>query len=268
MNQNFIVPVSVVIPCFNCAKTIDRAVKSVLKQVVLPAEIILVDDASEDETLTILNEMHRNNPNQIKVVRLLCNKGVGSARNAGWEVATQDFIAFLDSDDTWHPDKLRIHYDYMKRHQDVSISGHLCEFVPDVKVPPEALLKTTVTEIDFVSLLFRNAFSTPTVMVKHDILIRFKEGKRAAEDILLWQQIALLKLRIVRLESVLAYVHKPLYGSAGLSANLWEMEIGELSNFTTLYRSKYIGIFLYITVTIFSIIKFIRRVLITKLKKL
>ncbi len=267
MKKNSIIPVSVVVPCFNCAKTIERAVQSVLDQVVLPFEIILVDDASEDATLTILNGIQQNNPSQIKVVRLHSNKGAGSARNAGWEVATQDYIAFLDSDDSWHPDKLRIQYEFMKKHQEVSLSGHLCEFVRDVRVIPEPRIKTIITEIDFIGLLFKNAFSTPTVMVKRDILIRFQEGKRVAEDVLLWQQIAFQKLRIARLESILAYVHKPLYGESGLSASLWKMEVGELSNFATLYRSKCIGIFQYIAVTIFSIIKFIIRLFIVKLRK-
>jgi glycosyltransferase involved in cell wall biosynthesis len=268
MNQNFIVPVSVVIPCFNCAKTIDRAVRSVLQQVVLPAEIILVDDASEDTTLTILNEMQRNNPNQIKVVRLPCNKGVGSARNAGWKIATQPYIAFLDADDTWHPEKLRIQYEYMIGHQDVSLSGHICSFLPNTKDFPDLPLTTIVTEISGVSLIFRSAFSTPTVMIKRDVPIRFQEGKRSAEDIMLWQQIAFQGLSVVRLESVLAYVHKPFYGVDGLSAQLWKMEIGELSNYFTLYKSRSIGFILYLAATTFSIIKFFRRILIIKLSKL
>lgn len=260
------IPVSVVIPCYRCAGTIERAVDSVLAQKLLPKELILVEDCSNDGTIDVLNKLQSKYPELIKVTQLKENGGAASARNAGWLIASQPYIAFLDADDSWHVDKLRIQFEYMSANQDVFLSGHQCAVLEGE--PPLSKIEEdyAVTEIFGRSLLMRNAFSTPTVMLKRDIAFRFKYGKRHAEDLLLWQQIAFAGLRVVRLECTLAYVHKPLFGVGGLSANLWKMEKGELSNLAILYRSGLIGVLSYWGAAIFSLAKFARRIVISKFR--
>lgn len=92
--------ISVIIPTFNRAGRIGRAVKSVLSQTLQPDEIIVIDDGSSDETSSVIEQYlptvkyHRQG-----------NKGVSSARNAGIRMAKGDWIAFLDSDDEWFPEK-------------------------------------------------------------------------------------------------------------------------------------------------------------------
>ena len=113
------VPVSVIIPCYRCADTIKRALGSVIAQTLPPEEIILIDDFSNDDgvTLTTLNylrQMHQKT--SIKIVLLDKNSGPGSARNAGWKEASQPYLAFLDADDSWHPKKLEIQYQWMVAH--------------------------------------------------------------------------------------------------------------------------------------------------------
>jgi len=261
-----VVAISVVIPCYRCALTIGRAVDSVFQQSVIPSEIILVEDCSADETLVALQELERVHPGMIKIVWMKSNGGAASARNAGWVIATQPYIAFLDADDSWHPEKLRIQYEYMRNNPDVALCGHQCVWVHDSETPPVLPKNLHATKISASSLLFKNAFSTPTVMLKGDISFRFQEGKRCAEDLLLWQQIAFAGLQVVRLESPLAYVYKHLYGAGGLSAQLWKMEKGELSDFIFLYRAKNICFLLYSAAILFSLAKFIKRLLVTKLK--
>lgn len=255
--------VSVVIPCYQCASTIERSVNSVLAQSAMPREIILVDDFSNDETLSVLYSLQSRNKNIIKIRALGVNSGAASARNAGWDIATQPYIAFLDSDDSWHPEKLNIQYFYMRDHPNIILSGHLCSFVPLNILANEKVSDLVIKKISPLSLLFKNSFSTPTVIIKKDIPVRFREGRRFAEDVFLWQEIAFLKLPIVRLEHLLAIVHKPLYGASGLSSQLWKMEMGELRNFIDLYKADRIGFLLLGTSIIFSIAKFIRRVLVT-----
>ena len=97
-----------VVPCYRCAATIERAIASVAAQTQRPQEVILVDDASGDETLQQLYSLQSQYGEWIKVVALTTNVGAASARNAGWNVATQPYIAFLDSDDAWHPQKVAI----------------------------------------------------------------------------------------------------------------------------------------------------------------
>lgn len=261
-----VVPVSVVIPCYRCASTIGRAIDSVFAQSVIPFEVILVEDCSADETLEVLQTLENYHPERLKIIRMERNLGAASARNAGWAIATQPYIALLDADDSWYPEKLRIQYEYMSNNPDVVLCGHQCVLIRDRDDSRALFENFHVTRINAISLLFKNAFSTPTVMLKRDIPFRFKEGKRFAEDLLLWQLIAFSGLQVARIESPLAYVHKPLFGAGGLSVQLWKMEKGELSNFEFLYRTRKIGLILFFFSVSFSMAKFLRRFFIVVLK--
>lgn len=260
-----VVPVGVIIPCFRCALTIGRAVDSVFAQSVMPAEIVLVEDCSGDQTLVVLQTIKRIYPVQVRILQMQRNLGAASARNAGWAVSTQPYIAFLDSDDSWHPDKLRIQYEFMRDHPNVALSGHQCAFFQQNIFKMVVCENWNIANISSRSLLFKNSFSTPTVMLKSDIPLRFQAGRRYAEDLLLWQEIAFMGLKVVRIEKILAYVHKPLYGASGLSAHLWEMEKGELSNFALLRENASIGLTLFVIATFFSFMKFIRRLFFIKI---
>lgn len=263
MESHSIVPVSVVIPCFRCSKTIGHAVASIAQQTIKPAEVILVDDASGDSTLSVLQELAQAYPGWVKVLRLGENRGAASARNAGWEAASQPYIAFLDADDAWHPEKLRIQYEYMCSNPEVAVSGHQCMWLRDGETPPDAPLIMTTSKIEAISLIFRNCFSTPTVMLKRNIQFRFSDNKRYCEDSYLWQQIAFAGLLVTRMETTLAYIHKAPYGEGGLSAQLWEMEKGELDNLVTLYQAGRINWLLLIVATGFSILKYVKRLVVT-----
>jgi glycosyltransferase involved in cell wall biosynthesis len=95
--------ISVVIPCYNCTGTIGRTLESILRQSRPPDEIVTIDDGSTDDTLEVLNRFS----GRIKVESQE-NRGVSATRNRGVELAGGDWIAFCDSDDLWHPDKLAI----------------------------------------------------------------------------------------------------------------------------------------------------------------
>jgi glycosyltransferase involved in cell wall biosynthesis len=258
-----IVPVSVIIPCFCCANTIGRAIDSVLRQTSIPAEVILVDDCSGDDTARILRNLEEEHRGWVKILTLNINGGPACARNAGWNAASYPYLAFLDADDSWHPEKVRIQYEFMQGNTGVAISGHLCISLADGGIPPKIPLTPEVTKISATSLIFKSSFSTPTVMLKRDIPFRFTQNKRYCEDIFLWQQIAFARLPVMRIESTLAYVHKALYGEGGMSAQLWEMEKGELSNIVALYHAKSINSFLFVAATVFSIVKYFKRLVVT-----
>jgi len=95
--------VSVIIPTYNRAHLIGRAVQSVLNQTHRDFEIIIIDDGSTDKTLETIN---RFDDSRIKYIRHLNNKGAAAARNTGIRAAKGEYIAFLDSDDEWLPEKL------------------------------------------------------------------------------------------------------------------------------------------------------------------
>ncbi len=96
-------PISVIVPAFNAEHFIGRAIASVRAQTRLPAEIVVVNDGSTDTTARVAENAGARVIEQP-------NRGVGEARNAGIRVASQPWIAFLDADDEWHPNKLAVQW--------------------------------------------------------------------------------------------------------------------------------------------------------------
>ncbi|MCK1708606.1 MULTISPECIES: glycosyltransferase family 2 protein [unclassified Bradyrhizobium] len=96
--------VSVVIPAFNASATIDETLRSVRSQSHRELEIIVVDDGSTDNTITVVRRNLAEDP-RISIIEQH-NAGVAAARNAGWQVARADFVAFIDADDLWTHDKI------------------------------------------------------------------------------------------------------------------------------------------------------------------
>jgi len=90
--------VSVIVPCYNSENYLNKCVDSILKQTLLDIEIILVNDGSSDNTLSIMKEYEKKF-NNIIIVDLKKNKGLGNARNKGLKKATGEYISFVDSDD-------------------------------------------------------------------------------------------------------------------------------------------------------------------------
>ena len=93
-------------PAYDAAATIGRSIGWVLAQSHHRLELVVVDDRSRDATWDVA-QAAAGHDRRVRTLRLPANRGVAAARNAGIEAATGAYIAFLDSDDTWHPDKLR-----------------------------------------------------------------------------------------------------------------------------------------------------------------
>ncbi|MDA8752972.1 glycosyltransferase family 2 protein [Candidatus Marinimicrobia bacterium] len=109
--------ISVVIPSFNRKNTLSRSIDSVLKQTYKPSEIILVDDGSTDGTRGFILSSYPN----IKYF-FQPKKGVSSARNKGILESSSEWIAFLDSDDEWMPQKLEKQKKQLEKHSGIFIS--------------------------------------------------------------------------------------------------------------------------------------------------
>lgn len=256
-----IASVSVVIPCFQCTNTIQRAIESVARQTQKPIEVILVDDASGDDTLSILYAISKQYSGWIKVITLNKNQGAANARNVGWSVATQPYIAFLDADDAWHPQKIEIQYNWMLSHPEYGLSGH-GYLIFDHHSNQWRVLTDFKTEKKIKKLhsLLSNPFATRTVMLKRDLPFKFKQGKRYIEDYLLWLEIILADIPAAFINKPLAASYKDDYGSSGLSANLWKMEKGELDTYFQIYKYNKIGLLLMALLSLCSLLKYIKRV--------
>jgi len=97
--------VSVVMPVYNAASTLRKSIDSVLAQTHAGFELLAVDDGSSDGSLRILDEYAARDP-RVHALRMPSNGGVAAARNHALDAARGNYIAFLDSDDGWHPHKL------------------------------------------------------------------------------------------------------------------------------------------------------------------
>lgn len=257
-----IVAVSVVMPCYRCAKTIERAVASVAAQTNLPMELILVDDGSGDDTRTALHALlGRYKSGWIRLVILDQNQGAASARNAGWAAASQPYIAFLDADDAWHPCKIEIQHAYMEANPDVVLCGHGYRRLNQNVLPDWSVVQGDAEPIRKWALILSNKFVTPSVMVRRDIEQRFVEKQRHMEDHMLWLKIICSGGRTIKLSAELAAIYKP-FGVHGLSSKVWLMERGDLGNYRRLYREKYIEGYQYAALGAYSVLKYVRRLFI------
>lgn len=106
--------VSIIMPTYNCGDFIGITIDSVLEQTYRKWEIIIVDDASSDNTLEIVKKYMKND-SRIKYFRQERNLGAARARNKAIDLAAGEYIAFLDSDDLWMPKKLESQITYMKK---------------------------------------------------------------------------------------------------------------------------------------------------------
>lgn len=258
--------VSVVIPCYRCAATIRRAVDSVIAQTLPAREIILVDDCSNDgETWNALESLRRAHPaSNISVLRQEENSGPGGARNTGWDAASQPYLAFLDADDSWHPKKLEIQYQWMAAHPEVTLSGHPSVTIRTGASMPDLPGELAVDRIGKYGLLVSNRFPTRSVMLKRGIPFRFVPGKRYSEDYLLWLTIVLGGHEACILQMPMACAYKEAFGDGGLTGDLLKMQQGELDAYRRLYSAGSISIFALILCWSISTVKFIRRWMIAK----
>jgi glycosyltransferase involved in cell wall biosynthesis len=240
----------------------------VARQTRLPIEVIVVDDGSNDETADLVRELASNfGRDWLKLVEFEENQGAASARNMGWSVARGEFVAFLDADDFWHPLKIECQYGYMSSNPDVTLSGHGYQIATDPGGISDLKHPVTIENINPTKLLMFNPFVTPSVMVRTNIPFRFQSGKRHIDDHLLWMEIALSGLRVVKLSPPLALISKPLYGVSGLSSQMWAMEKGELDNYWLLRKEGKIGLPAALSLMMFSLAKYVRRLVITSMRR-
>ena len=260
--------VSVIIPAYNSASTIIRALQSVTAQTLAPLEIIVVDDASSDTTRDLVTTYASSSSIPVRVHTQPINGGPSTARNAGWDKATGDYIAFLDADDQWHPRKIELQYQVMQSQPEVTMSCHGHHFSSSTTWADISSADTKATPISFHKFLIRNRCATPTVMLKRSITERFDSDKRFAEDYLLWMQITASHGPALRLEAQLAHCSNPGYGGTGQSGQMLKMELSEIGGFVTLRKSKAIGFGTLGTVVIWSWIKFGIRLFDSKVMKI
>lgn len=190
--------VSIIIPTFNNAEFITQAIESVLNQTYQGFEIIVIDDGSTDQTENILSKFG----DRITYIKQN-NRGPSSARNAGIKKSSGKYIAFLDSDDLFLPNKLSIQINFLVKHPEIDLvysNGfrfRLDEYGNEVSrklSETGELIKGDINNSNFqYKLMEKNIFPVHASLVKREcleIIGGFDETLTACEDWDLWYRIA------------------------------------------------------------------------------
>jgi glycosyltransferase involved in cell wall biosynthesis len=179
--------ISVIIPVYNRPTLVKRAIESVLNQTLKAGEIIVIDDGSTDETLSVLKTFKE----KIKVISQK-NSGVSSARNSGIKLAKYPWITFLDSDDEWREDKLEKQLDFHKNSPHILFSHTHEEWVRDGKVIKQKKQHKKPHGYCFEENLEFCKIAPSTSMIDKSIFEKvglFDESLEVCEDYDLWLRI-------------------------------------------------------------------------------
>ena len=182
--------IAVIIPTHNRAALLDRAVQSVLGQTFRDFELVVVDDGSTDGTAEL--PIFKNSDPRLRYIRFPENEGVSSARNAGVKATSAPWIAFLDSDDEWLPEKLEKQVRWTIEHTDMHIVQTREIWIRRGKKvnPPRTHEKF---EGDLFAASLERCMVTPSsVMLRRTLFNRtggFNESFQACEDYDLWLRI-------------------------------------------------------------------------------
>lgn len=192
--------VSVVIPTYNSARFVTKALDSVLAQTWPLEDIILIDDGSEDETKEVV-EPYRDKIRYIPRE----NGGQASARNLGVEESRGDWVAFLDADDWWAPEKIEKQVEALQSDRDaIGCYTGLWHVLVDGKMFPSEPISGDRL---WPTLRFKNPIATSAVMVSRELFLEMKgfdASLKAAEDWDLWARMTLHR-RMVSVPEPLVY---------------------------------------------------------------
>ncbi|MDO7642599.1 glycosyltransferase family A protein [Reinekea sp.] len=221
---------SVVMPMYNVEKYIHQAISSVLAQSYQHFELLCIDDGSSDGTLAIAQSF---SDHRIRIVQQK-NRGLSGARNTGINHASGLYVAFLDSDDYWHSDKLRSHFEHFRTNPNLGVSYSASAFVDEAGQSMGIGQNPKTDQVSAQDIFCRNPIGNGSAaVIRRSVLMQtgqgefkggdwvmsyFDETMRQSEDVEFWLRIALTT------HWTFGGIAKPLtfyrVNANGLSANL------------------------------------------------
>ncbi|MCL1124905.1 glycosyltransferase family 2 protein [Shewanella surugensis] len=222
--------ISVIMPVYNVEKFVTQAINAVLTQSFTDFELIIINDCSTDNSLQLCQKF---TDKRIVIVNHECNKGLAAARNTGIRHAKGKYLAFLDSDDAWHQDKLQSHVTHLDNNDDIGISFSRSAFMDYEGHILNIYQMPQLIDIDAAHLLCRNPVGNGSAPVVRKITFDdiafisatespdqwcyFDESFRQSEDIECWLRIvATTQWQIEGLSAPLTYYR---LNHQGLSSN-------------------------------------------------
>jgi len=242
--------IDVVIPAFNAAPFIEDALSSVIVQGQIVGKIIVVNDGSTDSTRQIVENFSQNHPNFDWHLLNQKNSGLSNARNTGILFSTSEFIAFLDSDDIWLPNKLNAQYSVFINSQDKKLGVVYCGYFlinsnKDILLEKSNVIYPKLKGYIYSKLLNGNFISGSgsSVLIKRKCLDQvgnFDESLQACEDWDLWLRISkVFHFDFIDKEYLLIRVHY-----ANMQKNRLRMLTSELMLLNKFVKNKEINFFL------------------------
>lgn len=193
--------VSVIMPAYNAQEYIEKAIRSVLDQTVADLELLVLDDGSTDNTCEIVEALSAQD-SRIVLIRNERNLGVARTRNRGLEQFQGRYVAFLDSDDVWHPEKLETQLARMQETGAYLVySSYAIVDGAGGKVSADYLVPEKVS---YKQLLKENLIGCSTVVLSSEIAKKFRfNPEYYHEDYVLWLQILKEKYVVAGCKAVL-----------------------------------------------------------------
>lgn len=181
--------ISVVMPAYNAEKTIGQSVESVLAQTHSKLELIVVNDCSRDQTASIVRQYIDRDP-RVRLINNAVNSGVAVSRNIGVQEAQYDFIAFLDSDDSWAVDKLQRQLATLHEHPDCAICFTGTAYVVESGKQSDYILRVP-EKVTYEDILRQNVISCSSVLVKRAVMLDhpMPDNRKIHEDLATWLSV-------------------------------------------------------------------------------
>lgn len=224
--------VSIIVPVYRAADYIAETIEMVKRQTYGNWELILVDDCSPDDSADIIKEIcNLEETGRIRLIRKECNEGAAQARNTGIEAAVGRYIAFLDADDIWFPNKLERELAFMKEKQAAFVFSAY-EFGDEDAKGTGKIVKAP-ERLTYKKALTRTVIFTSTVMFDMSKLnkAQIRMPNVESEDTAAWWKILKSGYTAYGLNEVLAIYRRP---SKSLSSN----KITAIKRIWNLYRKE------------------------------
>lgn len=269
--------VSVIIPVYNNEKTIERVLLSVTAQTAISEilEVIVVDDGSDDTSAIVIQDFIKEHSGlRIRYIKQE-NGGASSARNHGMREANGEFIALLDSDDLWMPNKIERQLKVIDQNPEIVFLGTSYVLGKNKKKVPLVLYGKTVNSLFKATLkdiYWKHFPVTPSVIFRRSAINSigyFDETQKYGEDINYFQKFC-IHFNYYYLPEYLLQIafNKTYFGSEGLSSNFNGMHKGGLKNLKELKNGGYFNMLEYLFYRAYFQLKYWRRIVIRILNRI
>lgn len=194
--------ISIITPVYNAEKFVGQTIESVLAQTHANFELLLIVDTKSSDTSLMICESYSKKDTRIRVLSGPATGGVSANRNLGIDQSKGEWIAFLDADDQWLPDKLKIQSALMQQHQ-WPMSYHSYSWI-DEKNEPLPVTRRALKTISAPDLLPLNWLGCLTVMVRRSVIGSHRFQNIENEDWIFWHQLLSDSYQAFPIDNILA----------------------------------------------------------------